>query len=167
MKNTLNSKIIGVLVLIALSGSPRLVMAQRFNHRNVGGGGFPPRSNPPPPPPSPPPPPPTPSRHQPAPQPAFNRPQPAPQPAPRQPQFNRPDQAPRPESINGGSRNFGNHDFNRSVNVHENVTVQQNVNVHQNVNARGDNYRDPNYRGHDNVNIYHTGGYRGFHPYYY
>ena len=66
-------------------------------------------------------------------------------------------------TINGGSRNFGNHDFNRNVyqgernnpNPREDVVVHQNVNVNVNVHDR------------DHVNIYHTGGYRGFHPYYY
>jgi Family of unknown function (DUF6515) len=64
-------------------------------------------------------------------------------------------------TINGGSRNFGNHDFNRSTNVNEhvNTTVTQNINVHTNVNV--------NEHDRDHVNVYHTGGYRGFHPYYY
>ncbi|HLZ87820.1 MAG TPA: DUF6515 family protein [Puia sp.] len=62
----------------------------------------------------------------------------------------RPDERPteRP-TINGGGRNIGNHDFSRPVDVH------QTVNVHETVNVR------------DHVNVYHTGGYRGIHPYYY
>jgi hypothetical protein len=52
-------------------------------------------------------------------------------------------------TINGGGRNIGNHDFSRPVNVHEQVNVHETVNVH------------------DQVNVYHTGSYRGIHPYYY
>lgn len=142
MKNSFHNKIIGVLVLITLTCSPRLVMAQRFNHGSFGGGSrpsaAPPRSVAP-----------VPNRQQAAPR---QQTEPRQQAAPfsRQPEMNRPSPAPRPESINGGSRNFGNHDLSRNITVHENVNV-----------------RTPNYRGHENVNVYHTGGYRGFHPYYY
>ena len=157
MKNSFFGKFIGSLLILVLVSCPRLVMAQRFNHSSFGGGGGRPAF--------------TPAPRQEAPRPAVSRPQPAPnrpqqevsrpQQPTRQPDYNRPSPAPRPESINGGSRNFGNHDFNRTVTVHENVTVHQNVNVHENINNRG--------RGnmHENVNIYHTGGYRGIHPYYY
>ncbi|HXB10213.1 MAG TPA: DUF6515 family protein [Puia sp.] len=58
----------------------------------------------------------------------------------------RPDERP---TINGGGRNIGNHDFNRPAVVQETVNVNRTVNVH------------------DHVNVYHTGGYRGIHPYYY
>ncbi len=150
MKNSFFDKLTGSLLILVLAGCPRLVMAQRFNHGSFGGG----RSA-------------APAPRMEAPRPAVSRPQPAPsrpqqqasrpQQPTRQPDFNRPSPAPRPESINGGSRNFGNHDFNRPANVHENV----NVHMHENINNRG--------RGnvHENVNVYHTGGYRGIHPYYY
>jgi uncharacterized protein DUF6515 len=52
-------------------------------------------------------------------------------------------------TINGGGRNVGNHDFNRPVDVHNTINVRNNVTVR------------------DHVNVYHTGGYRGIHPYYY
>src|SRR5882757_2618516 len=114
MKNFLHNNFIVCIVLLLLACSPRLVMAQRFNHGSMGGGGRPsaaPASrpaayNPPP------------SRPQPAPrQQATPRQQPAPRqqaaPESRQPEMNRPGPTPRPESINGGSRNFGNHDLSR------------------------------------------------------
>ncbi|HTR29050.1 MAG TPA: DUF6515 family protein [Puia sp.] len=53
-------------------------------------------------------------------------------------------------TINGGSRNIGNHDLARPVEV-----------VHDAVNARS------NVTVRDHVNVYHTGRYRGIHPYYY
>ena len=98
---------------------------------------------------------PSPAASRPAPAPAFNRPPPV-------------QQAPRPMSINGGNRNFGNHDFNRApavvnprpnVVAHENVNTRPNVVAQENVNARRD--------VHENVNVYHTGGYRGMRPYAY
>jgi len=52
-------------------------------------------------------------------------------------------------TINGGSWNSGNHDYSRPAEAHENVPVRQNVTAR------------------DRVNVYHTGGYRGVHPYYY
>jgi len=137
MKNFFLSNSIGLLVILTLTAFPRLATAQRFNHGSVGGGG---------------------GRPQPAPRQEVSRPQPA----PRQPEVSRPQPAPRPETINGGGRNIGRHDFNRNVTVHTNLNVHENVTVHDNVNVR-----TPNYRGRDNVNVYHTGGYRGFHPYYY
>jgi hypothetical protein len=84
---------------------------------------------------------------------------PAPRPAapPRQAparQVEAPREAPRPAvearpTINGGGRNIGNHDFNRPVDVHQTVNVRENVTVR------------------NNINVYHTGSYRGIHPYYY
>src|SRR5580700_11325101 len=54
-------------------------------------------------------------------------------------------------TINGGSRNTGNHNIevNRNVTVNEHVTVNPRTEVN------------------NRTNIYHTGGYRGIHPYYY
>ena len=95
----------------------------------------------------------------PAPAPAYH---PAPAPPPRQ----APAPAPRPApeyrpapSINGGARNIGNHDMGRP---------QPQVNV--NVNVRpGPRVVVPPSRTvtRDHVNVYHTGGYRGIHPYSY
>src|SRR6185437_9712693 len=137
-KSLLFSAVIG----LALAASPGVSMAQRFGHGGGGGGGF-----------------------HPAPAPAFRPAAPAPRmaaPAPRQ-EVARPE-APRPEvehaTINGGARNFGNHDYSRPApavreNVHENVHENVNVNVHANIGYHG------------GTNVYHTGGYRGVHPYYY
>jgi len=52
-------------------------------------------------------------------------------------------------TINGGGRNIGNHDFHPEV--------------RENTEFRGNN----NFRENDRVNIYHTGAYRGLHPYNY
>jgi hypothetical protein len=52
-------------------------------------------------------------------------------------------------TINGGGRNIGNHDLSRPVDVHNTINVRNNVTVR------------------DHVNVYHTGGDRGIHPYYY
>jgi len=63
-------------------------------------------------------------------------------------------QQPPRQTINGGSRNFGNHDFNRpapTVNVQRNEVVHENINVHRDVHE----------------NVYHTGAYRGMRPYTY
>ncbi|HEY4063500.1 MAG TPA: DUF6515 family protein [Puia sp.] len=141
-----NNRFIITAFLLAVAGilSTGQGMAQRFNHGgggNRGGGAPPPR---------------------PAAMPA-QRPMSAPaqrpvSPAPSRQAEVRPVAAPvENRTINGGSRNFGNHDFNRNANanVHENVTVHQNVDVHQHVTVR------------DHENVYHTGGYRGIHPYYY
>ncbi len=134
MKNILKHTTVfsAVVAALALAGSPEQSMAQRFNH-----GGF--------------------SRPAPAPRVAapVARPEvrqaPARQPEVRQPEVRQPEvhQEARP-TINGGSANNGNHDFNRPAPV-----VHENVNVHTTVNVR------------DHVNVYHTGGYRGIHPYYY
>jgi hypothetical protein len=127
-KNLLFSAIMG----LALVGHPGQSMAQRFNHGGGGGGGF-----------------------HPAPAPAPRQAAPVARPAApaARPEAARPEAA-RPEqeraSINGGARNYGNHDFNRPAPV-----VHENVNVHTTVNVR------------DHVNVYHTGGYRGIHPYNY
>ncbi len=122
-----SSLVIAAVVALAIAACPQHGMAQRFNHGGGGGGGFRPAA---------------PAR------PAMSAPprQQA-RPAEARPQEARPAEV-RP-TINGGSRNVGNHDFNRTVDVHANV------NVHANLNVR------------DHVNVYHTGGYRGVHPYYY
>ncbi len=122
-----SSLITAAVLVLAIAACPQYGMAQRFNHGGGGGGGRPA---------------PAPAR------PAFT---PAPRqqarPAEPRPQEVRPAEV-RP-TINGGSRNVGNHDFNRTVDVHTTVNVRENVNVQR------------------NVNVYHTGGYRGIHPYYY
>jgi len=125
-----------VLALVIAAG-PLQGMAQRFNH-----GGF---SHPAPPPSRPA----APAMRPAAPvtRPAAPAPRPETRPPEtRQPETRQPEQRP---TINGGVRNFANHDYNHTVNVHENVNVHQNVNVN------------------DHVNVYHTGAYRGVHPYYY
>lgn len=111
-----------VFFAIAIIGRPEKTNAQRFNHASF--------SRPAPPPP--------------APRVEMSLPAPAPRPAPAPAVVNR-------ETINGGSRNFGNHDFNAG----RNVTVNEHVTVNPRVTAR------------DHVNVYHTGNYRGIHPYYY
>jgi hypothetical protein len=52
-------------------------------------------------------------------------------------------------TINGGGRNIGNHDLSRPMDVHTTVNVRNNVTVR------------------DRVNVYHSGGDHGIHPYYY
>jgi hypothetical protein len=136
-----NNRSILPILFLAMGGVllSQVSLAQRFNH----GGGAPRGGG-------------APAFH---PAPAPSRP--VASPAPRQ-QFNRPapqqpEVRPAPmenRTINGGSR-VGNHDFNRNMNVHDNVMIHQNVDVHQHVDVR------------DHVNVYHTGGYRGVHPYYY
>jgi hypothetical protein len=131
-----------VLLMITAAIIPQQNFAQRFNH--AGGGGARPSM------PS---------------MPANRAPAPAPQRTVQMP----PAQPPR-QTINGGSRNTGNHDFNRpapTVNVQHNQVVHENVNVnvqhnevvHENVNVRRN--------VHENANVYHTGGYRGLRPYAY
>jgi hypothetical protein len=92
-----------------------------------------------------------------APMPVYH---PAPSPAPMRRQET-PVVQPNRATINGGGRNIGNHDFNRNanVNVHENVTVRENVPTHENAPLRQ--------IGRENEHIYHTGAYRGLHPYTY
>lgn len=140
MKKYTNYKslIFSALIGLALAASPGQSIAQRFNHGGGGGGGFHPAPAP------------APRPAAPAPRPAAPAPRPEVRPEPAR------TEAPRPEehaTINGGARNFGNHDYGRPAApvVHENV----NVNVHANIGYR------------EHVNVYHTGGYRGVHPYYY
>ena len=94
----------------------------------------------------------------PAPAPAFRPAPPPPRPVPgRQDRWrSAPENRSVPEnrSINGGNRNFGAHDFNRPNGNPRPAPV---VDVHARVTT------PPRER----VNIYHTGGYRGVHPYYY
>jgi hypothetical protein len=127
------SRIFLIGVLAFLIAGPQQSMAQRFNHGGFGGGR--PVASP---------------VVHPAP---VSRPTPAMRPAPVQrPVVTRPAE-PRPveqrPTINGGSRNVGNHDFNRPVEAHAQVNVRNNVTMR------------------DHVNVYHTGGDRGVHPYYY
>lgn len=145
--------------LVLVIAGPQQGMAQRFNHGNVGGGGGRPIAAPvqrPAPVTRPAPafrPAPTPFR----PAPAPSRPAPVPsrpvetRPAvPRQPE-GRPvinPVEPRP-TINGGARNFGSHDYSGAAQPRQEVRVRENITVR------------------DHVNVYHTGGYKGVHPYYY
>jgi hypothetical protein len=156
MQTSLKYKTIAIVILIlAIAGCPKYGMAQRFNHGGASGGGFRPAS--------------------PAPRPAAPPPRPAVQPSrpvvtPRQvarpveahpvearPAEGRPvegrpvEERPVEErpTINGGARNVGNHDLSRPADVHTTVNVRQNVTVR------------------DHVNVYHTGAYRGIHPYQY
>ncbi len=133
--------------LVALLTVPVVTSAQRFSHSGAGGGGRPS-----------------------APPQNFNRPSAAPasHPAPAvnhpSPAMSRPAPAPvenRP-TINGGSYNAGNHNYNQHtvaarppVNVHQNVTVQRNVTVHENVNVYHNHYQAPR------AYVYHP-----YHPYY-
>jgi hypothetical protein len=143
-----------LLLTMAAGCIPGSIMAQRFNHAGFGGGN---RGGAPP--------------SRPAPMPARQESRPAApvrqeaRPAAPERQEARP--AAPAETINGGSRNFGNHDFNRTENVHETVNVHENVNIHENVNVRGGAAGRPGVTIHDHENVYHTGGYRGIHPYYY
>jgi hypothetical protein len=153
-----NTRSIITAFLLVLAGallSPA-AMAQRFNHAGGGnrGGGAPSR---------------------PAPSPAPRQAAPARQVAPPRQQetrstpVQRPAERTEPATINGGSRNIGNHDFNHTANMNEreNVTVHQNADIHGNVAGRpgADVHQHVNVRDHENV--YHTGAYRGVHPYYY
>jgi hypothetical protein len=120
----------GLLLIMASLAIPQLSSAQRFSHGGFGGGGG--RAA-------------APAPRQAAPmRQEVSRPSPAVvRPAERPPvQENR-------VTINGGSRNVGNHDFRANTTV----TARVNTNVRQNVNVR--------------ENIYHTGGDRGAHPYYF
>jgi hypothetical protein len=133
-KYTYGSVVIAAVLGLAIAVCPQYGMAQRFSHGGGGGG------------------------ERPAPAPRS-----APAPAPRQ--ESRPAPAPRQEAvrtapevrsapearptINGGSRNYGNHDFSRPVNARPAVDIHANINVR------------------NNVNVYHTGEYRGVHPYAY
>lgn len=83
----------------------------------------------------------------PAPAPAFHPAPAAPRPEPPRPA---------PQTINGGARNVGNHDIRANVNVNVNVRPGPRVVVPPTPVA-----------GREHVNVYHTGGYRGIHPYSY
>jgi|ERR1700722_13794370 len=139
MRNTIQHTILSsaVILAIAVVAWPQQSMAQRFNHGGGGGGGFHPA-------PAARPAAPVARPVAPAPRPVA----PAARPAEVRPEVRQ--DAPRP-SINGGGQNIGNHDYNRTVNVN----VHENVDVHRTVDVR------------DHVNVYHTGAYRGVHPYYY
>jgi hypothetical protein len=130
MQTSFKYSLITLAAALALvMAGPQQGMAQRFNHGGGGGGSRPA----------------APAYH-PAP---VSRPAPAarPAPAPARPVEARPvEEHP---TINGGSRNIGNHDFSRPADVHNAVPARNNVTVR------------------NNVNVYHTGGYRGIHPYYY
>jgi hypothetical protein len=119
MKNIPDMKLLTIAVaLIVAAMIPQQNFAQRFNH--AGGGGF-----------------------HPAPSMPAARPAPAPMPQ-RRVEMPAVQQAPR-QTINGGTRNFGNHDFNRPVeNMHQNE-------VHRDVR--------------EHVNVYHTNGIRNLRPY--
>jgi hypothetical protein len=119
--------LLSLLLLVALY-IPQSLIAQRFSHGGGGGGGgFRPAPSPPP-------------VSRPAPQ-MVSRPSPA-------PVYNRPVPS---GTINGGSRNAGNHDFNRVGNPGPPPAV--NNNVHVNV--------------HENVNVYHSNPRVTYRPYTY
>ncbi len=133
-------------IALALTGLPQRALAQRFNHSNFGGGNREAASRPP--------------QNVSRPAPAVSRPAPAvSRPAPA---FSRPAEAPvNNRSINGGSRNTGNHDLTRNVTV----TPQANVRGRENT-----VHNTPN---HENVNVYHANNqpyhayaYHPYHPYY-
>ena len=153
----------GCLLLLALAFIPQQGMAQRFNHPNAGGGGArpaPPQMRAPSPP----------MRQAPTPQPIRQAPTPQPvRQAPvqdRQPvnPLMRHEETVQPGTINGGSRNFGNHDMSRNNapnNPRENVTVRPAPDPR------------PNVRFHENGNVYHSHNqpyhaysYHPYHPYY-
>ena len=77
--------------------------------------------------------------------------------APSRAEVSRPSPAPvRPVqenrvTINGGGRNIGNHDFRSNASVVNRTSTPARTNV----------------QIHNNVNVYHSGAYRGIHPYYY
>ncbi|MFI5193629.1 MAG: DUF6515 family protein [Chitinophagales bacterium] len=134
------------ILCLAVAGLPQLASAQRFNHANFGGGGG----------------------NRPAvsrPAPVMNRPAPAATraaPVSRQaPVMNRPaEPQANNRSISGGSRNFGNHDFNQNRNTNP-APERGRVNENRNTTV------------HENVNIYHAHGgepshayaYHPYHPY--
>jgi hypothetical protein len=140
-----NNFLIAVALLLAAL-APKFSLAQRFSHPGGGGGNrgggapFRPMAIPPP-------------------RPASPAPRQA-SPAPVRQQESRPAPAPATENrtINGGGNNLGNHDFHRNVSpsVHGNANTPRPA-VVNNSHPRGDVHE----------NVYHTGGYRGIHPYYY
>lgn len=137
------------VILMAGAGLPQQASAQRFNHSNFGGGGAANRGSV--------------SRPAPAvsrPAPAVNRSTPVNRPAPI---VNRqPEPTVNNRTINGGSQNFGNHNFNRNTSAATPpVNVRPRVNVSKNVTT------------HENGNVYHSYGqavhpyaYHPYHPYY-
>ena len=153
MKTSLNIFSFAALgmVLFFFLSIPGVSKAQRFNHSNFGGG----------------------SRGYSAPAQNVSRPAPAAsrttpvENRPAQPMVNRaPQPQPQPveqrRTINGGSYNTGNHDYNPNsvatrtiVNTHENVTAQRNMNVHENVNVYHNHYQPS-----------HAYSYHPYHPYY-
>ncbi|TDX01303.1 DUF6515 family protein [Dinghuibacter silviterrae] len=141
-------------VLLLLACLPRYTQAQRFGHSNFGGGGGRPAPAPAP-------------AYHPAPAPAY-RPAPAQQQPQQQrpvepagrpngnPEVNRGNPQPEARSINGGAWNVGNHDYGRGNAPTDNRPAPRPV--------------VPPTRGgytNEHVNVYHTGGYRSVHPYFY
>jgi hypothetical protein len=144
--------------------APDQGMAQRFNHPTFTPHTAPapaqPRATPPP------------SRPVSAPQNhTVNPPRQESRPAPQQ--AARPATQPLPQerpTINGGNRNFGNHDFNHTVipPAAANPPGEPRGNEpRQNPNPRTANPPRDRADVRDHVNIYHTGNYQGLHPYYY
>ena len=154
MKTYKNIQIMLVVMALAVItvSLPQQAQAQRFGHggggnsennrNNNGGGNRPAQQSQ------------QPSYH-PAPQQAYHPQQ------HQQPEFH--PQAPAPVRteergyINGGSRNIGNHDYNRHDNVVENRGV-----IHEDINVRR--------YGHEGANVYHINSFRGmrdysYHPY--
>ncbi len=155
MKASPNKKVILAILLGLLLATiaPGTGMAQRLSHPSFGGGnqGGGNRGGAPPPRPAPV------SAPVQRPAPASARPV---NPAPPRPQETRPTPAVVSDnrSINGGSRNYGNHDFHPVPNapIHENPVMKQQAVVVDRSHPRA-----------GSPNVYHTGGYRGMHPYYY
>jgi Family of unknown function (DUF6515) len=143
---------------LTMLGLPQSTTAQRFNH-----GGAEPAARP----------------TMPAPRPSAP---PAPRPEPSRPVAQAPrvetrnfappprQAAPAPEarpSINGGSRNFGNHDFGRA-NTAAAAPIVNTTPINRDVRAnRGNNTGRVNVNIHERANVYHTGDYNGLHPYSY
>jgi hypothetical protein len=164
MKNLFNRSFViatGIFALASL-GLIQPATAQRFNH---GGGGAP----------------------APAARPAMTRPTPVARPEASRPNppAMRPQQSPAPRNptINGGSRNIGNHDFSRNNTARiqspqaqintparpNNPVQRTEPNPRPGGNDRGNDRGNGNGRAgvpiHDNVNVFHTGGNRGMRPY--
>lgn len=145
MKAFFQYKFMGIIALLTMTAGclPGSVLAQRFDHAGFGGGN---RGGAP-----------APSRQ--APAPSRQAPTPSRQASTPARQESQPS-----ETINGGSRNFGNHDFNRTMNVHETGNIHENVNVRG---GGGGGAGRPAVSIHDHGSVYHTGEYRGIHPYSY
>jgi hypothetical protein len=152
--NTKYSILFFSCLLLAMVSVPQQGMAQRFSHPNAGGGGArpaPPQMRAPSPP----------MRQAPAPQPIRQAPPPS-RPVVN-PLMRGHEETAQPATINGGSRNFGNHDLSRNnaPNPRENVPVRPAPETR------------PNPRFHVNVNVYHSHNqpfhaysYHPYHPYY-